>query len=49
MIFDSIGVNPILDLCKSSPNIPLQTDCGFMFLEPLELFDQVEFEFRAQP
>ena len=48
IFFDSIGMNPIIDLGKVALDVPTEL-FKFFRLEPLELFDEVDFEFGADP
>ena len=48
VLFDGVGVNPVVDLGKIAPDVPAEL-FAFLFLEPLELLDQVELELDGYP
>ena len=48
ILFDGIGMNPVVDFGQIAPDIPAELLALFV-LEPLELFDEIELEFRRYP
>jgi hypothetical protein len=48
VLFDRVRVNPVVDLCKVTPDIPTQL-FAFLIFESLEFLDEVEFEFHRDP
>ena len=48
--FYGIGVDAVVDLCQRPLEVPIQLEAVVLVVfESLELFDEVELEFRAEP
>ena len=48
VLFDRVGVDPVVDLCEVAPDVPAELFM-LLLLEPLEFLDEVEFEFYGDP
>ena len=47
---DGVGVDTVIDLGESALEVPIELEAVvFLVLEALELFHQINFEFRADP
>lgn len=50
ILFDGIGVNPVVRACQDSLHVPSQGQpVTFVPFEPLVVLDDIELEFRGQP
>ena len=48
VLFDSVCMDPVIDLCQVTPDIPAELPVLFI-LEPLEFLDKIEFELHRDP
>lgn len=48
VLFDSVRLNPVIDLCKIAPDIPAKC-FAFLILEALEFLDEIQLEFHRDP
>lgn len=50
VLADGVGEDPVVDLCKCSVEVPgARVSLAFLFLQPLELLDEIDLEFRTYP
>ena len=49
-LFDSVGMDAVVDLCKGALEIPSEMEAFiFLLFETLKFFDEVEFELDGDP